>query len=138
MELQLHAATAEKKPTALALKPFDHIENLISHALPFAERTIVSKGDIVHYVREDVRQCFLLLHGSVALHRRGDGIVLNSESAPFVLGVSRQLTGEQLYVRALETSELASISLECFNQIVANADLWKHFARQLVYTTSRI
>lgn len=138
MELQLQAATAEKKPTALALKPFDHIENLISHALPFAERTIVSKGDIVHYVREDVRQCFLLLHGSVALHRRGDGIVLNSESAPFVLGVSSQLTGEQLYVRALETSELASISLECFNQIVANADLWKHFARLLVYTTSRI
>ena len=138
MERQAHAAIAEKKPTALELKPFDHIENLISHVLPFAERTVVSKGDILHYFHQDARQCFLLLRGSVALHRQGDGIVLNSESAPFVLGVSSQLTGEQLYVRALETSELASVSLECFNQIVANADLWKHFARLLVYTISRI
>ncbi|WP_368541108.1 winged helix-turn-helix transcriptional regulator [Enterobacter soli] len=138
MEHQTTAPVSEKKLTALELKPFAHIENLISHVLPFAERTIVSKGDIVHYFCDDTRQCFLLLHGSVALHRRGDGIVLNSESSPFVLGVSSQLSSEHLYVRALETSEIARVSLECFNQIVANANLWQHFARLLVYTASRV
>jgi CRP-like cAMP-binding protein len=74
------------------------------------------------------------MHGSGALHRSGDGIVLNSESSPFVLGVSSQLSSEHLYVRALETSEIAYVSLDCFNQIVANDDLWQHFAQLLVYT----
>lgn len=62
----------------LSIKPFKHIERLIDNILPHAERRIVSKGDIVHYYDNEVRQCFLLIHGSVALHRRGDGIVLNS------------------------------------------------------------
>jgi CRP-like cAMP-binding protein len=60
------------------------------------------------------------LQGSVALHRRGDGIVLNSESSPFILGVSSQFSSEHLYVRALETSEIARVSLETFNRVVRN------------------
>ncbi|HCR1928860.1 TPA: cyclic nucleotide-binding protein, partial [Enterobacter roggenkampii] len=52
----------------------------------------------MHYYRDEARYCFLLLSGSVALHRRGDGIILNSESAPFVLGVSSQHTNGHMYV----------------------------------------
>ncbi|HIE5379611.1 TPA: helix-turn-helix domain-containing protein, partial [Enterobacter hormaechei] len=74
----------------------------------------------------------------VALHRRGDGIVLNSESAPFILGVSSQLSSEHLYVRALETSEVASVSLACFNHVVAQQNLWEHFSNLLIYTASRV
>lgn len=70
---------------------------------------------------------FLLLHGSVALHRRGDGIVLNSESSPFILGVSSQFSSEHLYVRALETSEIAHVSLDNFNKIVAEKKLMGTF-----------
>lgn len=91
------------KSLALELKPFRHIEALIKHVLPAAERVVIGRGDVVHYYKDDIRQCFLLLQGSVALHRRGDGIVLNSESAPFILGVSSQFSSEHLYVRALET-----------------------------------
>lgn len=80
----------------------------------------------------------MLLHGSVALHRRGDGIVLNSESAPFILGVSSQFSSEHLYVRALETSELACVSLDAFNKVVAQHDLWEHFSKLLIYTASRV
>lgn len=44
----------------LEIKPFKHIEKLIDNVLPYAERRIVSKGDIVHYYDNDVRQCFYL------------------------------------------------------------------------------
>ncbi len=81
---------------------------------------------------------FLLLQGSVALHRRGDGIVLNSESAPFILGVSSQFSSEHLYVRALETSEIARVPLDCFNHIVAQLDLVGAFSKLLIYTASRV
>lgn len=90
------------KSTVLGAKPFKHIEKIIDNVLPHAERGIIARGEIIHYCSGDTRQCFLLLHGSVALHRRGDGIVLNSESAPFILGVSSQLSSEHLYVRALK------------------------------------
>lgn len=99
------------KSTVLGAKPFKHIEKIIDNVLPHAERSIIARGEIIHYCSGDTRQCFLLLYGSVALHRRGDGIVLNSESAPFILGVSSQLSSEHLYVRALETSEVASVSI---------------------------
>ena len=74
----------------------------------------------------------------MALHRRGDGIVLNSESAPFILGVSSQFSSEHLYVRANETSEIARVPLEVFNNLVAREDLWEHFSKLLIYTASRV
>ncbi len=126
------------KSLALELKPFRHIEALIKHVLPAAERVVIGRGDVVHYYKDDIRQCFLLLQGSVALHRRGDGIVLNSESAPFILGVSSQFSSEHLYVRALETSEIARVPLDYFNHIVAQLDLWEHFSKLLIYTASRV
>lgn len=138
MNTRMSALIAENKSPALELKPFAHIDKLIAHLAPFAERVIISQGDIVHYHEGDIRQCFLLLQGSVALHRRGDGIVLNSESSPFLLGISNQFSTDHLYVRALETSEIAQVSLECFNQVIANDNLWQHFAKVLVYTASRV
>ncbi|MGM3310312.1 helix-turn-helix domain-containing protein, partial [Enterobacter hormaechei subsp. steigerwaltii] len=119
-------------------KPFKHIEKIIDNFLPHAERSIIARGEIIQNCSGDTRQCFLLLHGSVALHSRGDGIVLNSESAPFILGVSSQLSSEHLYVRALETSEVASVSLARFNHVVAQQNLWEHFSNLLIYTASRV
>ncbi|WP_447337931.1 helix-turn-helix domain-containing protein [Klebsiella variicola] len=134
MNTRLTPPENHDKSLALELKPFRHIEALIKHVLPAAERVVIGRGDVVHYYKDDIRQCFLLLQGSVALHRRGDGIVLNSESAPFILGVSSQ----HLYVRALETSEIARVPLDCFNHIVAQLDLWEHFSKLLIYTASRV
>jgi CRP-like cAMP-binding protein len=126
----------EKTPV-LTAKPYKHIEKLINTLLPLTERRILSRGEVVHYYHHDDRQCFLLLQGSVALHRRGDGIVLNSESSPFILGVSSQFSSEHLYVRALETSELAAVSLERFNSTIAQHNLWEPFSHLLIYTASR-
>jgi len=127
----------EKTPV-LTAKPYKHIEKLINTLLPLTERRILSRGEVVHYYHHDDRQCFLLLQGSVALHRRGDGIVLNSESSPFILGVSSQFSSEHLYVRALETSELAAVSLERFNSTIAQHNLWEPFSHLLIYTASRV
>ncbi|NJQ21268.1 helix-turn-helix domain-containing protein [Pantoea sp. LS15] len=138
MNTRLSAITSEGKNAVIKLKPLRHIEKLIENMLPDAEKIILSKGEVVQYYRNDSRQCFLLTHGSVALHRRGDGIILNSESAPFILGVSSQFSSEHLYVRALETSKMASVSLDCFNHVVARQNLWEHFSHLLIYTASRV
>ena len=138
MNTRMTAVKADPHTSSLALKPFADIEKLTSHLRPFTETLSVNKGEVVHYYDADVRQCWLLLSGSVALHRRGDGVVLNSESAPFILGVSSQLCSEHLYARALEDSVVARMPLALFNQIVANDSLWENFSRLLIYTVSRI
>lgn len=138
MNTRLTVPMNNQESTVLGLKPFIHIDTLIKSVLPAANRMIICRGETVHYYKDDVRQCFLLLQGSVALHRRGDGIVLNSESAPFILGVSSQFSSEHLYVRALETAEIARVPLETYNQIVSQQDLWEHFAKLLIYTASRV
>ncbi len=40
------------------LKPFRHIETLINHVLPAAERVVIGRGEVVHYYKDDIRQCF--------------------------------------------------------------------------------
>jgi len=138
MNTRIAPVLGDEQSTVLGLKPYNHIEKIIDNVLPFTERLILAKGEIIHYFNNEIRQCFLLIHGSVALHRRGDGIVLNSESSPFILGVSSQLSSEHLYVRAVETPEVASVPLECFNRVIAEHNLWEHFSNLLIYTASRV
>ncbi|HBV4841644.1 TPA: helix-turn-helix domain-containing protein [Klebsiella aerogenes] len=127
------------KPLLSSLKPVSDIKTLINVMQSGAEKRILMKGEVLRYCHEDTRLCFLLLQGSVALHRRGDGIIMNSESAPFILGVSNQLSAdENLYVRALETSEIASVPLDRFNRLVAENNTWEPLARLLIYTASRV
>lgn len=138
MNTRIAPESVKEISTVAGAKPVKHIEKIIDSVFPHAERRIMAKGDVIHYYSGEIRLCFLLLHGSVALHRRGDGIVLNSESGPFILGVSSQFSSEHLYVRALETSEVASVSLERFNSVVAQQNLWEPFSNLLIYTASRV
>lgn len=138
MNTRLSAVPGIEKSSVFELKPYRHIETLISAVLPAAQRIVIARGEIVQYHDKEIRHCFLLLQGGVALHRRGDGIVLNSESAPFILGVSSQFSSEHLYVRAHETSEIARVPLTTFNEIVARREMWEHFSKLLIYTASRI
>lgn len=134
----METLSQQARISALATKPFSAIESLINHVAPLSEQMVIEKSEVLHYYRDDARYCFLLLSGSVALHRRGDGIILNTESAPFVLGVSNQHTNGHMYIRALERSEIGMLALASFNQIVANDNLWEPFARLLMYSASRV
>jgi hypothetical protein len=125
-----------QESTVLGLKPFIHIDTLIKQCY-LANRMIICRGETVHYYKDDVRQCFLLLQGSVALHRRGDGIVLNSESAPFILGVSSQFSSEHLYVRAWRRQKSPACRWRRLIRL-SQQDLWEHFAKLLIYTASRV
>lgn len=46
------------KSIVLGAKPFKHIEKIIDNVLPHAERSIIARGEIIHYCSGDTRQCF--------------------------------------------------------------------------------
>lgn len=58
MNTRLTTPENQDKSIALELKPFPHIETLINHVLPAAERVVIGRGEVVHYYKDDIRQCF--------------------------------------------------------------------------------
>jgi hypothetical protein len=64
---------------------------------------------------------------------------LNAETAPFILGISTQLTSEDnLYIRVVENAEMSSLPLERFNLLIARSALWENLCHVLVYNASRV
>ncbi len=86
MNTRMTAVLTDVKSTVLDLKPYAHIDKLISTVLPFYGKAYSRESEIIQYHNNDVRLCFLLLHGSVALHRRGDGIVFKLRVLTFYSG----------------------------------------------------
>lgn len=125
--------------STLAKKPLEHIKTLMDSIAPYGEKITPVKGEVLRYQVNGKRYCYLLESGSISLNRRGDGMVLNSEKSPFIMGVSNQSAyGDRLYVRALEKSELTRLPLERFNLLVQKYSLWESTCALLIYTSSRI
>ena len=125
--------------TFSAHKPLRHIEKMVEYLQPYSTEMIYPKGAVIRYTVDNIRYCFLLHKGSVALHRRGDGMVLNSESTPFVFGISNQLSNEEhMYIRALDECCVGQIPLAKANEIIAKHNLWESLSHLVIYTTGRI
>lgn len=139
MDLTTKIHREEDIQSVISHKPIEKLKKLIDLLAPYSESFNAPKGNIFYYNKNIKRQCFFLFKGSVALHRRGDGMILNSESAPFILGVSNQLAqAEHLYVRVREDAKMGSMPLDLFNKLIEKYDLWECLATILIYTTSRV
>lgn len=120
----------------LEIKPFKHIEKLIDNVLPYAERRIVWKETLFIITIMTFVSVFYYPGQRRAASSRGRYcfklrvIALSSAYSQF--------SSERLYVRVLETSEIAAVSLETFNRVVAQQNLWEHFSKLLIYTASRV
>lgn len=122
-----------------AVKPECEINKLIEHISPFATPSKSSRGEILRFYTGTKRTCYLLHQGSVTLNRRGDGMILNSENATFILGVSNQFSkSENLYIRVTEDALISKLTLERFNLLLERYELWKSMYKLLVYTSSRV
>lgn len=124
---------------ALSFKPTSHIENLITHLKPGSNIFETHPRQKINYENDSSRKCYLLLSGSIALFRSRDGFMMNSESAPYVFGLSNQLAAaDYLYMQTMEPSRIASLSLFTANTIIAEKDLWESLAHLLIYTAGRV
>ncbi|MDX6018766.1 helix-turn-helix domain-containing protein [Scandinavium sp. V105_16] len=121
-----------KKPTA-------EIEKLLFHLTPFSNNFETKERQTINYMDNEKRKCFLLHKGSVSLYRSVDGMVLNTESAPFIFGMSTQMTDpEYLFIRTHEVSEVSWMPLEVANQVIADNNLWRSLSQMLIYTVTRV
>ncbi|MEJ5072676.1 helix-turn-helix domain-containing protein [Enterobacter ludwigii] len=121
-----------KKPTA-------EIEKLLLHLTPFSNSFETKNRQTINYMDGEKRKCFLLHKGSVSLYRSVDGMVLNTEPAPFIFGMSTQLTDpEYLFIQTHEVSEVSWMPLEVANKVIADNNLWHALSQMLLYTVTRV
>lgn len=124
---------------ALTFKPNQHIENLINQLKPESNIFETYARQKINYENNSSRKCYLLLSGSIALFRTRDGFMMNSESAPYVFGLSNQLAAaDYLYMQTMEPSRIACLSLFTANAIIAERDLWESLSHLLIYTAGRV
>lgn len=124
---------------AHAFKPVNDINKIIEQIAPFATRFNANKGEVLRYHSGKKRTCYILHQGGVTLNRRGDGMVLNSEQATFIMGISNQFSQtENLYVRVNENAVMSRLSLERFNLLIESFGLWESLCKLVIYTASRV
>lgn len=121
------------------IKPIAEIEKLITH-LQFASNNIETTGrQRINYMENGRRNIYLLHEGSVALYRSSDGMILNSETAPFIFGISNQQTDPSLlFMRSQEPSRLSRISISDADAIISERNLWEYMVRLMTYTAGRV
>lgn len=120
-------------------KPLAEIDLLLRHLTPHANKVATKDRQSLNYIAGGQHHCFLLHKGSVTLYRNIDGMVLNSESAPYIFGISTQLLeSDYLYIRTQASSEISVISIAEANQIIAREDLWQSLSTLLIYTATRV
>jgi hypothetical protein len=120
-------------------KPIGDIEKLMGSLMPFSNKIKTNERQLLNYTVNGQRNCFLLHKGSVSLYRSIDGMVLNSESAPYVFGISTQyLESDYLYIRTQEASEVSFLPIEEANRIITQEKLWKSLSYLLIYTMTRV
>ncbi|HKN04825.1 MAG TPA: helix-turn-helix domain-containing protein [Buttiauxella sp.] len=125
--------------TILNKKPIAEIEQLITSLNIESNKFETKPRQIINYMDSNERKCYLLHKGSVSLYRSIDGMVLNTESAPYVFGMSTQLTDpDYIYIKTHDESEVSWMPLAVANEIIAQENLWQSLSALLIYTVTRV
>ncbi|MCF8581538.1 helix-turn-helix domain-containing protein [Enterobacter ludwigii] len=120
-------------------KPDNHIQNIINALEPSAIKPAVLKSAPLNFSGSHQRLCTLLHKGHVDLCRQSDGLVLNTERAPFIFGLANlSITESRLILVPSPDTVISVIPLEKAFEITTQKNLWESVAHLLVYISNRI
>lgn len=120
-------------------KPSQDIHLLIQHLSESCNKVLTQKRKSINFIKGQENQCVLLMKGSVSLYRSSDGIILNSERAPFIFGLSSQRSvSRHLCLRTEEDSLIGTLAFSEAKRIIKANNLWENYANLLIYNASRI
>lgn len=120
-------------------KPVQDIQRLIATFEPHSRSLLRQANHSLNMAEFTQRKCVLLHTGFVSLCRQSDGLVLNTESAPFVFGFSDLYqTTQNLIVYPGPTATLSTLPLTQAWKIVEQEEQWESLAKLLMYISARI
>lgn len=125
--------------TRNTIKPYQDIQRMIDAFKPHARVHVRRDIHSLNSIDFHKRQCFLLHTGYVSLCRERDGLVINSEGAPFIFGFSDLCqTTQNITIYPAQDAILSSLPLEKAYEIVSKQDQWQPLAKLLMFISHRI
>lgn len=120
-------------------KPQHDIDQIIHYLNDKCNKRLLDERRKIRITKENQHQCLILFSGSIALYRSNDGLIINSESGPYIFGVNSQLHFSQhIHLRTLEKSRVGLIPLHDAYEIIAKQQLWESVSRLLAYSSAKI
>ncbi|EPM0023515.1 helix-turn-helix domain-containing protein [Citrobacter farmeri] len=120
-------------------KPVQDIQRLIATFEPHSRVLPPQADHSLNMAEFAKRKCVLLHTGYASLCRQSDGLVLNTESAPFVFGFSDLYqTTQNLTVYPGPMTKLSTLPLIQAWKIVEREEQWESLAKLLMHISTRL
>lgn len=116
-------------------KPLEDMQILIDAMLPFAQIHSSRPHRSFYYTEKGESIIYLILEGTIFLHRSSDGLVVATGYSPLIVGLTNEiLMGESDYFFTTETAiDYAVISLQKAKSIIRDNELWQNYASHQSY-----
>lgn len=120
-------------------KPEQSFQELLTALNTQAIPLLTRKGTVLQYAIDEIKYCYLLHKGHVVINRTIDGLSLNSETAPFVFGLS-MLSDIPCRLTLCTSADavLSRIPLDLAMDIIQQHVLWESLSHVMVHISSRI
>lgn len=118
-----------------SVKPTDDIKKLIDTLIPFAKvRELLANKKISHNNKRN-GDVYLILEGSVDVHRVHDSMVMATAKAPIILGLTNQTIADsdEYFFSTKTRAVFGIISMNTFKEVVENAGLWGSYTAYLTF-----
>lgn len=118
-----------------SVKPSDDIKKLIDTLIPFAEvREVLANKKIPHTNKKN-GDIYLILEGSIDIHRVRDSMVMTTAKAPIILGLTNQTVADsdEFFFSTQTRAVFGIIPMKTFKEVVEKAGLWGSYATYLTF-----
>lgn len=111
-------------------KPLKEMQILIDAILPFADVRVGQPHRSFYYTENGVNIIYLVLVGTIFIHRSSDGMVVATGYSPLIVGLTNEiLMGEADYFFTTETDiSYAVTPLHNAKDIIRDNNLWKDYS----------
>ena len=115
------------------------LNNLLECLEPVAQPVETHKKTLLHFSNNKIKYCYILEKGHVAINRVEDGLLLYTESAPFIFGFT-MLNRDPYHVILCpsEDSVLKRLPLAQAMEIIRQESLWKALCNVMAHSLSRL
>ena len=103
------------------------LNNLLEYLEPAAQPVETHKKTLLHFSNNKIKYCYILEKGHVAINRVEDGLLLYTESAPFIFGFTMLNRGPYHVVLCpSEDSVLKRLPLDNTSGIIVESVMPRH------------
>lgn len=113
---------------------YPYSQELVEALKPYAQTKRYPKGMRLHLVLDNVRVCYLLLSGSIKVHRNSDDLLIVNVSAPALLGIGVV----DAYIVTASPSTIAVLTLDETYRLIDEKGLWETLSRHMTVVTNKL